>query len=288
MSGSIPIVQEHAHIKRERVAGVTKFRWYCSCVRPNTFPAQPRSGQWHRQILTVVESFRQHWDAVHKGHELPDWDFMMNRAVVWVVGDTSEDDAAGFWVAPSGKRPAVAEDYTLIVRLDTDGRSVSGTAEYWATPEEEKKGMSRLSDIEARLRELEKEAAKYARFPKTDEWPVGTVITYNWSPGMHDVLVGAEVYTYAVLKAGNGDWYWTGAQRGGNQTGMRGTYDVLVENLADDNVSDIRVATPEDFDPLFPELEDLVGLEDTKTVEEVSAKLADKGIYVPVVKGKNG
>lgn len=293
MGGSIPIVRQHAHIKREKVDGVTKFRWYCSCVRSNTFPAQPRSGQWHRQILTVVESFRQHWDAVHKGHELPDWDFMMNYAVAWAVGDIAEDDAAGYWIAPSGKWPAVAKDYTLIVRLDTDGRSVSGTAEYWANwaaQKEERKGMSRLSDIQARMRELEKEAARYARFPKTDEWPAGTVITYNWN-----VPTGAEVYTYAVLKAGNGDWYWTGAQRGGNQTGMRGNYDVLVENLADDNVSDIRVATPEDFDPLFPELTDLMSEEDAAKVEEFLASpetgvKADRparregGIFIPVVK----
>lgn len=269
MSGSIPIVREHAHIKREKVAGVTKFRWYCSCVRPSTFPAQTRSGQWHRQVLTVIESFRQHWDAVHKGRELPDWDFMMNRAVVWAVGDIAEDDAAGYWVAPSGKRPAVASDYQnerLWIRLE-HGVSVSGSPSLWDYKEEEKKGMSRLSDIEARLRELEKEAARYQRFSKTDPWPVGTVITYNWSPMPNDA---AEVYMYAVLKAANGEWYWTGAAR--NRGSMHGGYDMLVEHLASDNVSDIAVALPDDFKPLFPEsVADVIGEEAAAKVDEFLA-----------------
>lgn len=150
--------------------------------------------------------------------------------------------------------------------------------------------MSRLSDIEARLRELEKEAARYARFPKTDEWPTGTVIVYDWSPARNDA---AEVFTYAVLKADNGKWYWTGHGLTGKSGG---DYDRLVENLADDNVSDIRIATPEDFDPLFPELTDLMSEEDAAKVEaflansETGVKVErparrEGGIFVPVVKG---
>lgn len=143
--------------------------------------------------------------------------------------------------------------------------------------------MSRLSDIEARLRELEKEAARYARFPKTDEWPVGTVVVYDFVH--YSGAAGEQEFTYAVFKCANEKWYWTGH---GLQTRSGGSYDTLIEHLADDGVSNIRVATPEDFDLLFPALEDLVGLEDTKTVEEVSENLADKGIYVPVVKRADG
>lgn len=262
MGESIPIVRQHAHIKRERVDGLTKFRWYCSCVRANTFPAQPRAGQWHRQILTVVESFRQHWESVHKGHELPDWDFMMNRAVVWAVGDIAEDDAAGFWVAPPGKRPAVAADYrttNYFVQADKAAEAFSAM-DYFMGPEleEEKKGMSRLSDIEARLRELEKEAARYARFPKTDEWPVGTVIVYDQESPT------GELYTYGVLKCANDSWYWTGH---GVFTKSGANYDHLIEHLAHDRTSNIRVATPDVFKALFAEDEDLV------SAEEIDASL---------------
>jgi hypothetical protein len=146
------------------------------------------------------------------------------------------------------------------------GASVSFTAE-------EKQGMSRLSDIEERLRVLEKEAAKYARFPKEDQWPVGTVITYDVT------MADQSVYTYAVLKAKTGAWYWTGFI--GRHT-ANGDYDQLVEALAADNVSNIRVATPNVFELLFPMPE----IEDPNRGETAEDKSA--ATYVPVVKRADG
>lgn len=250
MGASFPIVPGSAFIEADGAGSSRCYRWSCSCTR--ILDRDNRKGRWLRNVWTALEAFRQHWENVHPDSDPVDW-AVTHSKVPWLAGNI-------------------------------DSVSMITGANFSYTEAEEKKGMSRLSDIEARLRELEKEAAKYARFPKTDEWPVGTVIMYDWSPRVNDQ---AEVFTYAVLKATAEEWYWTGAWRQATKAD-RGNYDVLVERLADDNVSDIRVATPEDFDPLFPELEDLVGLEGTKTVEEVSAKLADKGIYVPVVKRADG
>lgn len=246
MGASFPIVPGHAHIAEKiDLGGEQRFQWACSCVRAGVARYSP----WMRNVWTVLESFRQHWESVHPDDDSINW-VDVNAKVPWLVGPNRAADR--YWLAPSGKRPAVAEDYTLIVRLDTDGRSVSGTAEYWSTQTEEKKGMSRLSDIEARLRELEKEAARYARFPKTDEWPVGTVIVYDFVA--YTKAAGEQEYNYAVLKAGDDKWYWTGtvAPR------VRGDYDALVDALAADDVSNIRVAAPDAFKALFAEDEDLV------------------------------
>lgn len=281
MAGSIPVIKGHAHILRDKVDGTTKYRWSCSCLERGTFPPQTRRGQWHRQILTVLESFRQHWSDVHKEKESPTWDFVTNRVMVWAIQPPRDyeerwEDTRGTKILDmfAGRKATVQ-----ITNLNT-GAVSTATGSYIATPtfEEEKKGMSRLNDIEARMRELEKEAAKYARFSKTDEWPPGTVITYTWTEAFATVTLEPRSYSYAVLKASNSKWYWTGEIVKGR---LDGDYDTLVEHLADSNVSDIRVATPGKFDLLFPMPE----VEDSSTAE---GDLATGGVYVPVVKGKNG
>ncbi len=269
------------------------FRWGCKlCIGRGDWKV-PRLSDWGGSVSVAFEGAKQHWTSCHAQYAISQvaWN-QFHKQLGAFAGDNeplpvdwfAQFPLSGDWGPYRnfadklvGKKATVQ-----FTNLNTGAVSTVTGASFSYTTAEEKKGMSRLSDIEARLRELEKEAAKYARFPKTDEWPVGTVITYDVSPMPNDE---AKVFTYAVIKAADENWYWTGSWRPGFQTG---NYDMLVERLADDNVSNIRVATPEDFDPLFPELEDLVGLEDTKTVEEVSEKLADKGIYVPVVKGKNG
>ena len=133
--------------------------------------------------------------------------------------------------------------------------------------------MSRLSDIQARMRELEKEAAKYERFEKSDPYPAGTVITYDYQP------IGVDsLYTYAVLKASNGLWYWTGAQ---NPARRGHDYDALVDSLADEQTQNIRVAFPDDFEPLFQTLEEAVGPEAAAQVEKA---LAEPSTFVPRVR----
>lgn len=251
------------------------YRWVCTrCHKPNSIEA--RTGDWTPIAATAFTAAQRHWEDLH-GARVLDWLHarirMQRFCSLPVFPDTdSINPSEGLWI-----------------RLE-NGVSVSGTPFTQNYAKEEKKGMSRLSDIEARLRELEKEAARYARFPKTDEWPTGTVIVYDWSPARNDA---AEVFTYAVLKADNGKWYWTGHGLTGKSGG---DYDRLVENLADDNVSDIRIATPEDFDPLFPELTDLMSEEDAAKVEaflansETGVKVErparrEGGIFVPVVKG---
>lgn len=270
-------------VETAKVFGAQRFRWSCTCRGGQSSSWTLR--QSSREATTTLEALRQHWTSVHvdlANRMLINW-YEVNKRLPWLL-DTNDRDENGEWVIPTIKSNDHV-DYFDPGLGDPGWRVVATNATVSMKPLEERKGMSRLSDIEARMRELEKEAARYARFPKTDPWPVGTVVTYNWSPLVNDE---AMVYTYAVLKAGNGDWYWTGAERSGKRTGMCGDYDTLVENLAGDNVSDIRVATPDDFDPLFPELEDLVGLEGTETVDQVSEKLAEKGIYVPVVKRTDG
>jgi hypothetical protein len=170
--------------------------------------------------------------------------------------------------------PALLVDWDKVFQ-GTYVASVALATDYFADAalEQEKKGMSRLSDIQARMRELEKEAAKYERFEKSDPYPAGTVITYDYQP------IGVDsLYTYAVLKAGNGLWYWTGAQ-GGTRRGH--DYDALVDSLADENVQNIRVAFPDDFTPLFQTLEERVGPEIAAKAEQGLKDIEDgKGVYM--------
>lgn len=72
-------------------------------------------------------------------------------------------------------------------------------------------GMTRRDIIQARLRELEAELARYANWPEDAEFPHGTVIrfvkkytvAYNRARGER---VERE-YTYVALKAGPDKWY---------------------------------------------------------------------------------
>jgi hypothetical protein len=201
---------------------------------------------------------------VHPDLDTPDWDYVHNRIAVWATETTPND-----WQ----KRELFAQLY---------GAKATVQIGFCTTEKEEKVGMSRFDDIQARLRELEKEAAKYARFERVDPWPVGAVVIYDMV--YYSKAEGEQEFTYAVLKCGNGNWYWTGH---GVQTRSGGSYDLLVEYLADEGVSNIRVALPADFKPLFPE-------ETTAELAAAAEKVDEKastGVYVPVVKSapeKNG
>lgn len=201
----------------------------------------------------MIESFRQHWESVHPSEDAPNWR-ALHENTLWMLG-VSEDEVARFEDTAGGR----------ILNSFTDKSWQPGEFDY-NKESKEKKGMSRLSDIEARLRELEKEAARYARFDKTDPWPVGAVVTYTWTERWAEVSAERRSYTYAVLKASNGKWYWTGEVVIGRRDG---DYDTLVEHLADAGVSNIRVALPEDFKPLF--VEDVVGDEAATKVSEFLA-----------------
>jgi hypothetical protein len=215
---------------------------------------------------------------VHPDLDTPDWDYVHNRITVWAT-ETTPDERQ--------KRELFAQLYgakatVQITNLNT-GAVVTGAAtSFNYTEKEEKVGMSRFDDIQARLRELEKEAAKYARFERVDPWPVGAVVIYDMVH--YSKAEGEQEFTYAVLKCDNGKWYWTGH---GIQTRSGGSYDLLVEHLADEGVSNIRVALPADFKPLFPEE---ATAELAAAAEKVDEK-ASTGVYVPVVKSapeKNG
>jgi hypothetical protein len=263
MGASIPIVEGYAHIKREKIDGAWKFQWNCSCISPQSWPQQSRKSQWHRNVSTVVEAFRQHWCAAHPDLDTSDWDYVHNRIAVWAT-ETSPND----WQ----KRELFAQLYgakatVQITNLNT-GATVTGAAtSFNYTEKEEKVGMSRFEDIQARLRELEKEAAKYARFERVDPWPVGTVVVYD-----QEATTG-EKYTYAVLKCGNEKWYWTGH---GVFTKSGASYDHLVEHLAHDRTSNIRVAVPDDFKPLFSET-----TEEPTTPVAKDAAPESTGVFIP-------
>lgn len=269
MGASFPIVEGKAFIEKEKINGSDRFRWLCLC-KSNTasYLQETRKSPWMRNLYSVFEAFRQHWDAVHPEAPAVDWMKANQNTSYLFIEDRGSRILDSF----------IGTKFTVKIDL----------------PEVEKKGMSRLRDIEDRLRALEAEAARYARFERTDPWPVGAVITYVWSEKFTGPDETSRSYNYAVLKANNGKWYWTGEIVKGR---LEGDYDTLVEHLADPGVSNIRIALPEDFTPLF--VEDAIGKE---AAEKVDAFLADPstgvqmerpakkdpGVYVPVVKRTDG
>ena len=262
MGASIPLVIGKAHIERDKVDGATRFRWVCSCTKPSEWP-KPRVSPWKRSVMTTAEAFRQHWTSVHSElRPTPDWDYILNRVAEWAVLGAAPDEV-------QEKRETFAPIYGVARKASTTTAISFAAISFDCLPVEEKVGMSRFDDIQARLRELEKEAAKYARFERADPWPVGAVVVYD-----QESTTG-ELYTYGVLKCANGKWYWTGH---GVFTKSGASYDHLVEHLAHERTTNIRVALPEDFEPLFETLEEAVGPEVTAKVEEA---LKEPGSFIP-------
>jgi hypothetical protein len=105
--------------------------------------------------------------------------------------------------------------------------------------------VGRVSEIRARLRELEAELALLARYGD-DTYEVGTVLRFvkrydSWGDTPEN-----RAYTYAAIKASNSFWYLSG--RGipekYSPTRSRVTWDGLVTFMVNDvPVEDVEVAT---------------------------------------------
>jgi hypothetical protein len=138
---------------------------------------------------------------------------------------------------PPWQEPPVEEVHRLV-----------GACEPWVDVEDnEPEGsnmVSRREVIKARLRELEAEQAKYARFPN-DDFPEGTVIKFERVFGMswdeYEQMMEAyknlrgpgpepttTAYSYVIVKA-NGVWYTSGPRGGGHPR----SWDGLIEWLGD-------------------------------------------------------
>jgi len=271
MGRSIVIVPNQAHIEEEIYAGVQRFRWSCRCKLDK--PWSIREGT--RDASAALEAFRQHWASVHIGFRpVIDW-YGVHKKIPWLITGDEEHSELETLHRIYGEHATVR-----VTNLKTGASSTVSGAAMSINMEEEKVGMSRFEDIQARLRELEKEAAKYARFERVDPWPSGTVVVYD-----QESTTG-EKYTYGVLKCANDKWYWTGH---GVFTKSGASYDHLVEHLAHDRTSNIRVAVPDDFKPLFPEtLVEAVGPEIAAKAEQGLKDIEDgKGVYA-VRPGKSG
>lgn len=271
MGASFPIVENFAFIAEEKLGSVQKFRWSCLC-RQNSLPS--RDGTWQRNLWTVLEAFRQHWQSVHPDREAIDWDRVYKR-VPWLSSayERAED---GRWVDAKVKLDPMK------IKVDLDPIKMAAFAKLYGASEAkitqlaqegEKIGMARWEDIQKRMRDLEAEAARYGRFPRTDEWPVNTVLVYDQE------APSGEVYTYGVLKCKNGSWYWIGH---GLYTKTGASYDHLIEHLAHERTSNIRIAMPKHFEPLFPEatpLADVIG-EDAAAKVEAFLAAPETGVKV--------
>lgn len=262
MGRSIVIVPGQAHLEETSYAGAQRFRWACRCKPVEGWSTRCSS----LDVWTTLEAFRQHWENAHRDGFRPliSW-YEVHKRVPWLVDGDEEHSELATLHEVYGDHATVR-----VTNLKTGASPTISGAAMSFNMEEEKVGMSRFEDIQARLRELEKEAAKYARFERVDPWPSGTVVVYDQeSPD-------GKVYTYAVLKCGNEKWYWTGH---GVFTKSSASYDHLVEHLAHDRTSNIRVAVPDDFKPLFPEtLEEAVG---PVVAAKVEAALSE-GVFIPV------
>jgi hypothetical protein len=239
MGRSVTIIPGRAFVEEEIYAGEQRFRWSCSCKLEESWSVRKST----RDVWTALEAFRQHWSTVHKDEWRPliDWTKIGEKVHWMITGQEMQKN--------------IFEHLTAVPSFNFENT------------EQEKVGMSRFDDIQARLRELEKEAAKYARFERVDPWPVGTVVVYD-----QEATTG-EKYTYAVLKCGNEKWYWTGH---GVFTKSGASYDHLVEHLAHDRTSSIRVAVPDDFKPLFSET-----TEEPTTPVAKDAAPESTGVFIP-------
>lgn len=92
--------------------------------------------------------------------------------------------------------------------------------------------MGRREDIEARLRQLEAEYARLSRFPATDVFADGTIMTWQ-------TRTRETTYNYAAIR-GNDLWWSTGPVTGGQRSR---SYDELLNFIG--NGTNVRVIDPD-------------------------------------------